>query len=199
MMPHCGLGRSYTVRCVLGVNQARCWSRSDRATPWRMAARIGRLPAAWPCPATIRVKGREHDGSIHLAQDFRLGIARRCDASPAILATGKTLPSDRVRIGLIGCGGRGRELLAVFGQFADVAVPVISDVFDPRMNKLPSSWRDGRLRRNRIGWSSMSESSIAEMSMRCSSPLRSTGTACRSFRPRRPASTFMWRSPSRTR
>ena len=64
-------------------------------------------------------------------------------AAPAILATGKAQPSDCVRIGLIGCGGRGRELLAVFGQFADVDVPAISDVFEPRMEqaaKLLAEW-----------------------------------------------------------
>jgi predicted dehydrogenase len=44
------------------------------------------------------------------------------------------LPTSRVRLGLIGCGGRGRELLSVFRQFADVDVVAVSDVFEPRMD-----------------------------------------------------------------
>ena len=54
--------------------------------------------------------------------------------APAILASGQSLPSNRVRIGLIGCGGRGRELLNVFRQFPDVDVPVISShrINDPK-------------------------------------------------------------------
>jgi hypothetical protein len=46
---------------------------------------------------------------------------------PAILASGKSLPSNRVRIGLIGRGGRGRELLNVFRQFPEVDVAAISN------------------------------------------------------------------------
>ena len=47
--------------------------------------------------------------------------------APAILAPGTSLPSNRVRIGLIGRGGRGRELLNVFRQFPEVDVAAISN------------------------------------------------------------------------
>jgi predicted dehydrogenase len=63
--------------------------------------------------------------------------------APAILASGKSPPSNRVRIGLIGCGGRGRELLTVFHQFADVDVPVISDVNEPRMEQAAKVLAEG--------------------------------------------------------
>lgn len=48
-------------------------------------------------------------------------------------AAGKSSPGDRVRLGLIGCGGRGRQLLEVFAQYPDVDIPVVSDVIEPRM------------------------------------------------------------------
>lgn len=63
--------------------------------------------------------------------------------APAILASGKSLPGNRVRIGLIGCGGRGRELLNVFRQFPDVDVPVISDVFESRMEQAAKLLAEG--------------------------------------------------------
>jgi len=66
--------------------------------------------------------------------------------APAILALGKSLPSSRVRIGLIGCGGRGRELLTVFRQFTDVDVPVISDVIEPRMDQAAKLLAEGAKR-----------------------------------------------------
>jgi len=50
------------------------------------------------------------------------------------LATGKP-PSERVRIGLIGCGGRGRSLARIVSRHADVDIPVICDVIEPRMDE----------------------------------------------------------------
>jgi predicted dehydrogenase len=55
--------------------------------------------------------------------------------APAIRASGLAPASERVRLGLIGCGGRGRELLGVFGQWPDVEVPVVSDVIESRMGE----------------------------------------------------------------
>lgn len=43
--------------------------------------------------------------------------------------------SSRVRVGLIGCGGRGRELLDVLRHFPDVDVVAVSDVIEPRMEQ----------------------------------------------------------------
>ena len=54
---------------------------------------------------------------------------------PALGARGQRAPSERVRLGLIGCGGRGRQLLQVFGQYADVDFPVVSDVIESRMDR----------------------------------------------------------------
>jgi predicted dehydrogenase len=53
----------------------------------------------------------------------------------AARASGKAAPSDRLRLGLIGCGNRGRELLEVFAQYNDVEIPVISDVIEPQMER----------------------------------------------------------------
>lgn len=52
---------------------------------------------------------------------------------PALSVSGLAPASDRVRLGLIGCGGRGKQLLEVFCQWPDVEVPAISDVIEPRM------------------------------------------------------------------
>ena len=52
---------------------------------------------------------------------------------PALRASGKASVLERVRLGLIGCGGRGRELLEVLRELPDVEVPLISDVIEPRM------------------------------------------------------------------
>jgi predicted dehydrogenase len=51
----------------------------------------------------------------------------------AMQSHGRPSPANRIRLGLIGCGGRGRELLSVFLQFPDVEIPVVSDVIEPRM------------------------------------------------------------------
>ena len=48
-------------------------------------------------------------------------------------AAGESWASERIRLGLIGCGGRGRQLAEVFCQFPDVEIPVVSDVLEPRM------------------------------------------------------------------
>jgi predicted dehydrogenase len=51
----------------------------------------------------------------------------------ALRSSGRPFASERVRLGLIGCGGRGRQLVDVFCQYPDVDIPVISDVIEPRM------------------------------------------------------------------
>jgi predicted dehydrogenase len=54
---------------------------------------------------------------------------------PALRLAGSEPASNRLRLGLIGCGGRGRELLRVVQEFADVDVAAISDVIEPRMEE----------------------------------------------------------------
>jgi predicted dehydrogenase len=49
-----------------------------------------------------------------------------------------------LRIGLIGCGGRGRQLLDVMRDDPDVEFPVVSDVIEPRMAQACKLLRDGR-------------------------------------------------------
>jgi predicted dehydrogenase len=54
---------------------------------------------------------------------------------PALQAAGTAPASGRVRIGLIGCGGRGRELVRVFQEFPDVEFVAVSDFNEPRMRQ----------------------------------------------------------------
>ena len=53
----------------------------------------------------------------------------------ALLAAIPQARAQELRIGWIGCGNRGRELLPVFCQHADVKVVALSDVFDSRMDE----------------------------------------------------------------
>ncbi|MHC4406975.1 MAG: Gfo/Idh/MocA family protein [Planctomycetota bacterium] len=62
---------------------------------------------------------------------------------PAVRASGKRPASERVRIGLIGCGGRGRQLLNVMRGFPDVEFPVISDPIEPRMDQTAKLLAEG--------------------------------------------------------
>jgi predicted dehydrogenase len=61
----------------------------------------------------------------------------------AVHASGKSWPSERIRLGLIGCGGRGRQLAEVFSQYSDVVIPVVSDVIEPRMGEMAKAIGDG--------------------------------------------------------
>ena len=78
--------------------------------------------------------------------------------APAVHAAGPSPASERVRLGLIGCGGRGRQLLDVFLQYPDVEIPIMCDVNEPRMNQLANvatkgtqpSQRDGVVDYERI-------------------------------------------------
>jgi len=63
---------------------------------------------------------------------------------PAIRAAGMDAASARVRIGLIGCGGRGRQLVDVMRQFPDVEFPVVSDLFETRLEQAAKLVAEGR-------------------------------------------------------
>lgn len=54
-------------------------------------------------------------------------------ALPYISSSSLAAPSERVRLGFIGCGGRARQLMPMFHSFADVEIVAISDVIEPRM------------------------------------------------------------------
>ncbi|MEK7408716.1 MAG: Gfo/Idh/MocA family oxidoreductase, partial [Acidobacteriota bacterium] len=60
---------------------------------------------------------------------------RRRFVTTASLGTvaGRLNASDRIRVGFIGCGGRGRGLMRIIARYADVDIPVICDVIEPRM------------------------------------------------------------------
>jgi len=50
-------------------------------------------------------------------------------------ALDRSAASDRVRVGFIGCGGRGRSLLSILSRCPDVDIPVICDAIGPRMEQ----------------------------------------------------------------
>jgi predicted dehydrogenase len=56
-------------------------------------------------------------------------------AAPAVRASYGAPASERVRLGLIGCGGRGRQLLDIIRRFPDAEFPAVSDVIEPRMHE----------------------------------------------------------------
>lgn len=56
-------------------------------------------------------------------------------ARSAIAASGKTVSSGRVRVGFIGCGGRGTSLMRIISRYPDVDIPVVCDVIEPRMER----------------------------------------------------------------
>ena len=65
-------------------------------------------------------------------------LARRSFAlasAGAFLSSRVAGANDRVRVGVIGCGGRGRELMRILCQFPDCDIPVVSDVIEPRMEE----------------------------------------------------------------
>jgi len=74
-------------------------------------------------------------GSCGSRRQFIKAAAATVAVAPAIRASGAAPPSGRVRLALIGCGGRGRELLHVMQQFPDVEVPVIADLIEPRLDE----------------------------------------------------------------
>jgi predicted dehydrogenase len=81
--------------------------------------------------------------SSYTRRQFVGGAAATVALSPAIHASGKAAPSGRLRIGLIGCGGRGRELLRVMQDFPDVEFPAVSDLFESRMAQAAKLVADG--------------------------------------------------------
>ena len=60
--------------------------------------------------------------------------SRAAVSAPLILSTQFRSPNERLRLGVIGCGGRGKQLMRIFNQFNDVEIAMISDVLEPRMN-----------------------------------------------------------------
>jgi predicted dehydrogenase len=48
-------------------------------------------------------------------------------AGAAVMTTAAASPNDSIRLGVIGCGGRGRQVLKEFASLPGVAVPVLCD------------------------------------------------------------------------
>jgi predicted dehydrogenase len=63
------------------------------------------------------------------------GVAATGLASLAVKAKGTTAINERVRLGFIGCGRRGRQLMPVFRRFGDVDIAAICDVNGKNMDE----------------------------------------------------------------
>jgi len=82
-------------------------------------------------------------GSCGSRRQFLKAAAATVALGPAIRASGAAPPSGRVRLGLIGCGGRGRELLRIVQEFPDVDVPVVADAIEPRLDEAAKILAEG--------------------------------------------------------
>jgi predicted dehydrogenase len=63
-------------------------------------------------------------------------------ATTSLGSTAQAAPSDRLRLGLIGAGGRGRNVMNGFLRFPDVEVPVICDVIEPQMAETQKAYTE---------------------------------------------------------
>ena len=106
-----------------------------------------------------------------------------------------TAASNRVRLGFIGVGNRGDQVLSAFLKHPDAEVVAIADLNQPISISRPR--RSGR--RGRTASTNTGNCSIARTSTPWSSPRRTTGTRCRPSTPARRARTFTSRSRSRSR
>jgi predicted dehydrogenase len=62
-------------------------------------------------------------------------INRRAFFPAAAASALRGSPNSRIRLGFIGCGGRGRSLMRIFSHFADVEIAAVCDVIEPRMEE----------------------------------------------------------------
>ena len=56
-------------------------------------------------------------------------------ASVGAFAARRKDPGERIRLGFIWCGGRGRSLMIIVSRFDDVDIPMVCDVIEPRMEE----------------------------------------------------------------
>ncbi len=68
-------------------------------------------------------------------RQFLKGAVAATSLGPLLKASGALPAGERIRLGFIGCGGRGRGLMKIFLQFPGVEIPAISDVIEPRMEQ----------------------------------------------------------------
>jgi predicted dehydrogenase len=79
-------------------------------------------------------------------RDYNMELNRRSFALRigAGAASGRILgANERIRLGVIGCGGRGRELIRILRQFSDCDIPAVSDVIESRMQEAQALLADG--------------------------------------------------------
>ena len=67
--------------------------------------------------------------------DRRKFVTSASLAAPAVVSACRAAPSKRIRLGFIGCGGRGSSLMSIVSRYPDVEIAAISDVIEPRMDK----------------------------------------------------------------
>jgi predicted dehydrogenase len=67
---------------------------------------------------------------------------------PFMARADQDTPMNRVRLGLIGCGGRARQMIPMFRSFPDVDIAAICDVIEPRMDQAAELLRKGESARD---------------------------------------------------
>jgi predicted dehydrogenase len=72
---------------------------------------------------------------INRRQFIKTTAAASAAVGPFLNLAGKSPPSERVRLGFIGCGGRARQIMPMFKSNPDVEIPAICDVIEPRMGQ----------------------------------------------------------------
>ena len=83
------------------------------------------------------------NSAVNRRQFVKAAAGASVALGPAVRTSGQAPPSRRVRIGLIGCGGRGRQLVQVMREYKDVEFPILSDVIEPRMEQAAKLLREG--------------------------------------------------------
>lgn len=81
--------------------------------------------------------------SINRRQFVKTAACATAAVGPALRVSAGEAAGARVRVGLIGCGGRGQQLLDVLRHFPDVDFPVVSDVIEPRMEQAAKLLSEG--------------------------------------------------------
>ena len=83
--------------------------------------------------------------------DMKRNLTRRQFLKTAIIATAGVGPalsaadrpaSQRIRLGVIGCGGRGQQLIQIFQQCPNMDIAAISDVIEPRLDQAMALFKD---------------------------------------------------------
>src|SRR5207237_10231066 len=111
-------------RIVPFLLNLRCTSPKSVKQPESCMKRIS-------APASPSLSRREFLRKSGLAISLGPAVAAGCvSLLPRRMRAAEPGPNDKIRLGVIGCGGRGRDVLGVFLSNKEVDCPVVCDVDD---------------------------------------------------------------------